>query len=70
MTKFLSCYSYAVLAYLVGDDKVGASLESLPWTWSYLTCMNRVAERVAKVRFTLSVFIHSTINMNLMVPGT
>eukprot|EP00795_Rhopilema_esculentum_P008558 gene8558-14559_t len=40
--------SYAVLAYLVDDDKVGASLESLPWTWSYLTCMNRVAERVAK----------------------
>jgi len=40
--------SYAVNAYLIDDDQIGGTDQSHPWTWSYLTCMNRIAEHVAK----------------------
>eukprot|EP00794_Sanderia_malayensis_P011996 gene11996-13234_t len=40
--------SYAVFSYLVDKSEIGNSSNSLPWTFPYLTCINRVAEHVVK----------------------
>eukprot|EP00112_Aurelia_sp_Birch-Aquarium-sp1_P024663 Seg788.20 transcript_id=Seg788.20/GoldUCD/mRNA.D3Y31 product="tRNA-splicing endonuclease subunit Sen2" protein_id=Seg788.20/GoldUCD/D3Y31 len=40
--------SYAVFAYLAENGEIGAAEVSLPWNWQFLTCVNRVAEHVAK----------------------